>query len=229
MSLQLKVWGDFALFSRPETKSEPQTYPAIIPTAARGILESIFWKPEFHYQLHQAKVLNPIKFLELKINNVDSRINPKDVINWSINKTGGFISSQHRTQRNYVLLKNVAYVIEFDIVLEPCTKNGLRKYLKQFSDRVENGRCFQRPFFGCKEHVAYFEWATGEEKVAPELLHLTIDMGAVPYDVSFTPSETNQRFYNQTFDKQTGERGFKPGYMQATYKNLKIDNGIIVF
>jgi CRISPR-associated protein Cas5d len=229
VSLELKVWGDFALFTRPETKSEPQSYPAIIPSAARGILEAIFWKPEFRYKLHSAKVLNPIKFLNLKINNLDTRVNPKDVLKWSIDKKGGFAAAQNRTQRNYVLLKDVAYVIKFDLILEQYTEHPLSKYIGQFSKRVDKGSCFSRPFFGCKEFVAYFDWATGQETVAKELEYLTIDMGTVCHALDFVPSQAKKLFYNKAFDSTTGERGFKPGYMQSHYKDLKIENGIIIF
>lgn len=228
MSFELKVWGDFALFTRPETKSEPVSYPGIIPTAALGILESIFWKPEFKYQINSAKVLNPIRFINLKINNVHKRINPADILKRE--KEWEFIAPDYRTQRNYTLLRDVAYVLNFDIVLEEHTQSPFCKYQEQLTNRVDNGRCFFRPFFGCREHVAYFEWATGKETVAPELNHITIDMGTVPTCVSFVPCDSRKDFYNKaTINPKTGERGFKPGYMQVKHKNLKIENGIIIF
>lgn len=55
---EVKVYGEYGCFTRPENKAEPVSYEAITPSAARGILESIYWKPEFEWHVREVEILS---------------------------------------------------------------------------------------------------------------------------------------------------------------------------
>ena len=180
--MKLRTYGERALFTRPETLAEPCSYPAITPTAIKGLLESIFWKPEMRYKIKSVMVLKPIQFRTTMINSVKSKVTTAHL------KTG-FVASKHRTQRNYTYLVDVDYVIDFDVELNAHADMGVWKYTDQITRRIDKGQCFRQPFFGVKEHVAYFEWATGAETPHESLKYLQIDMGYVPLEIDHTDNK----------------------------------------
>lgn len=158
------VWGKLACFTSPETKVERVSYPTPTPSAARGILESIFWEPEMYYEVRQIKIINPLKWINIMRNEIKSKTS-FTVAQRSIAGGEGYYHEDDRTQRNTLALKDVAYVIKAEIFLKPyaAEKYEIGKYLDQFNRRVRKGQCFRQPCMGLKEFIAFFEPANGQE------------------------------------------------------------------
>jgi CRISPR-associated protein Cas5d len=145
-TVRLKVWGDFACFTRPDLKVERMTYPCMTPSAARGILDCILWKPEFVWHAQRILVLKPVKFASVKRNEINK-------------KQGKFpiIVEENRAQRNSIVLKDVAYIIEASVAQATSpVANPTRKYVEMFNRRVSKGQCWRRPYLGTREFAAEF-------------------------------------------------------------------------
>lgn len=155
--LDVKVWGEFACFTRPELKVERVSYPVLTPSAARGVLEAIFWKPQFTWIIREIWVLRPIEFFSILRNEIKSRQTERTAQGWARNGQGGFFAPDDRTQRHTLALRDVAYVIKADIELQPGVSDDIAKYRDQFRRRVQRGRCFSAPYLGCREFTAFFE------------------------------------------------------------------------
>ncbi|MGN6811498.1 MAG: type I-C CRISPR-associated protein Cas5c [Thermomicrobiales bacterium] len=169
--LSVTVWGAFACFTRPEMKVERVTYPVMTPSAARGILESIFWKPEFHWQVREIWVLRPVRYFSILRNEVTKIINVQDMRRWAQND-GHFFADEteepkNRAQRHTLALRDVAYCIFADIMLRPHATDDVAKYRDQFRRRVRAGQCFTRPYLGCREFAANFAEPDGSERPIP--------------------------------------------------------------
>jgi CRISPR-associated protein Cas5d len=158
--VRLHCWGDYALFTRPEMKVERVSYDVITPSAARGILEAIYWKPEIRWVIDRLHVLNPIRLTSQRRNEVGCKIRTRgpDRAEQAMKKGRGRLGiyvETERQQRAAMLLRDVAYVIEahFDIVDgEP----NEAKHLDQFNRRARAGQCFTRPYLGTRECAADF-------------------------------------------------------------------------
>ena len=149
--LKVKIWSEAACFTRPEMKVERVSYPCPTPSAARGILEAIFWKPEFEWRVREIWVLKPIRYLSLLRNEVDSRASVSSA------RSGGlFIAEDHRVQRHTLALRDVGYLIHADVSLKGHADSDPAKYRDQFRRRVNRGQCFHRPYLGCREFAAAF-------------------------------------------------------------------------
>ena len=151
--LQVKVWGDFACFTRPEMKVERVSYSVMTPSAARGILEAIFWKPEFEWRVEEIWVLNPIRHFSILRNET----------NLKQSKGGDYFSDEDRAQRHTLALRDVAYIIKADIRLRSHADADIAKYRDQFRRRVKKGQCLHRPGLGCREFAADFSEVDGNE------------------------------------------------------------------
>lgn len=162
-SLEVKVWGKWACFTRPEMKVERVTYPVMTPTAAQGVLEAIFWKPEFTWRVREIAVLKPIIYTNIMRNEVNSVASERSARGWEKAGRGGFVASEDRAQRNTLALKDVAYVIRADVELKPGVDAHEAKYRDQFRRRVERGQCFAQPYLGCREFSAFFAEPTDED------------------------------------------------------------------
>ncbi|CCH29337.1 type I-C CRISPR-associated protein Cas5c [Actinosynnema sp. NPDC047251] len=148
----LVVTGDYACFTRPESKAERISYPVMTPSAAVGVLESVFWKPEFDYVVRRIEVLRKIQWFRIRRNET---ANPPALS--TILKQGKqfhYDASADRDQRFTLALRDVAYRIHADIRLRPRANEGFRKYLSQFERRVERGASFSHPYLGCREFSA---------------------------------------------------------------------------
>jgi CRISPR-associated protein Cas5d len=167
-NLKVKVWGDWACFSRPEMKVERVSYEVMTPSAARGILEAIFWKPAFQWHVRKIHVLNPIRRMSLRRTEVKSK--PSFGRKSSITDP----TPPNRTRRNTLALRSVAYIIEANVHLVGYGKDEPpAKYRDQFRRRVNRGQCFFRPYLGCREFAARFGEPDGEE----ETIDRTEDLG----------------------------------------------------
>lgn len=193
MSVRLRVWGDFACFTRPEMKVERVSYDVMTPSAARGVVEAIYFKPEIRWHIERIHVLNPIRFTSLRRNEVASKVpagNVKQAMKAGRGRLGLFVE-EDRQQRAATILRDVDYVIEarFDII---DGENNVGKHLDQFNRRAREGRCFQRPYLGCREFPADFELIEPGQptpKAAPELLGER-DLGFILHDIDFANQMT---------------------------------------
>lgn len=192
--LAVRVWGDFACFTRPEMKVERVSYPLPTPSAARGILEAIFWKPEITWQIEEIWVLNPIRYFSILRNEVNSRASERVAAAWE-RAGGGYDVSGDRAQRHTLALRGVDYVIRAQIILRPEVEADAAKFRDQFRRRVDQGRCFATPYLGCREFSASFRNPDGSEKP----LDLTDEVGPMLLDLDYDTDGFGQgkpRFFN---------------------------------
>lgn len=195
--IKLQIWGNLALFTRPEMKVERVSYDVITPSAARGIVEAIYWKPEIRWRVTRLTVLNPIRFTSLRRNEVASKVSAANVGRAMKSGRGnlGLYVEDDRQQRAATMLRDVAYVIEarFDIV---SGDDNAGKHLDMFRRRAEKGQCFHRPYLGARECICDFAWH-GEADEVPavhEELTGTRDLGFMLHDIDFKNNMTPRFF-----------------------------------
>lgn len=188
--IRLKVWGEYACFTRPEMKVERVSYDVMTPSAARGILEAIHWKPAIRWVIDRIHVLRPIRFETIRRNEVGSKI-PAASVKTAMKRASlaGLhqVTEEDRQQRATLALRNVAYVIEahFEMTRRAGADDNPAKHHDMFRRRAEKGQCFHRPALGCREFVADFAWA--EEVPATQLPEdqRNRDLGWMLYDLDF--------------------------------------------
>lgn len=159
--IRLHVWGERACFTRPELKVERVSYDVPTPTAARGILEAIHWKPAIRWQVTRIHVLKPIKFQSFRRNEVGARIsaaNARSAMARGTTDGLGMAVDENRQQRAATILIDVAYVIEahFDLTDKATDDDTAAKHIAMFNRRAAAGQCFHRPCLGTREFPAEF-------------------------------------------------------------------------
>lgn len=200
----VEVWGERALFSRPELSVERMSYDCITPSAARGILESIYWHPGMAYRIDSIVVLNPIRFSTIRINEVSNKVSALEMKRAIIN--GGPLpyldvsNGKERQQRTSTYLTNVHYIIKahFDLVPKRMGERDTEgKHISILRRRLARGQCFQQPYFGISEFPAFFKehdgaglsdgyYADVEEK----------DLGLMLYDMDYSnPADITPMFF----------------------------------
>ncbi|CAN5551324.1 type I-C CRISPR-associated protein Cas5c [soil metagenome] len=187
--LKLKVWGDYACFTRPEMKAERVSYEVMTPSAARGLLEAIYWKPEIQWRIRRIAVLNPIRRASIQRNEVSGVASPRAIRN-AFEKGDGYsyFADDDRTQRHTLALRDVAYLIEADI--EPVgrgVEDHPAKHRDIFRRRVARGQCFHRPYLGCREFAASFAEPEGTEQP----IGRTEPFGRMLFDLRYDGSGVN--------------------------------------
>jgi CRISPR-associated protein Cas5d len=188
--VQVKVFGDQACFTRPELGTERVSYEVMTPSAARGILEAIFWKPEIKWCVREIQVLSLVRRVGIVRNEIsDSQRPGQRYVADRGREDGG-----KRMQRHTLFLRDVSYFIKAQITTE---QENTVKYLDQFRRRVRKGQCFRQPVFGMRECVAYFEPPDGSEM---PLEDLSTDLGLMfgGYDYDKGPPEP--RFFRARLD-----------------------------
>ena len=199
--VQVRVWGEYACFTRPEMKVERVSYDVITPSAARGILEAIHWKPAIRWVIERIYVLNPIRFQNIRKNEVGKKISVDKAESAmkrdTLDGLGLDIEDSHlREQRAMLALRDVDYVICAHFKLtdkaDPDTEN-VGKHLDVFNRRLAKGQCFQRPCLGLRECIADFEPCTEMPKIAQENYGIR-DLGWMLYDIDFA-HQSQPRFY----------------------------------
>jgi CRISPR-associated protein Cas5d len=176
--LEVKVWGDFACFTRPTMKVERVSYPLMTPSAARGICEAIFWRPAVSWEIQEIAVLKPIRYTSFIRNEVNSRASERVAKGWEANG-GGYVASTDRAQRHTLALRDVSYVIRAQLSLQPGVPDDIAKFRDQFRRRVRQGRCFTMPYLGCREFSAFFAEPDGTERPidrSEDLGHMLLDL-----------------------------------------------------
>ncbi|MDA1191869.1 MAG: type I-C CRISPR-associated protein Cas5c [Candidatus Poribacteria bacterium] len=185
----VKVTGPYACFTRPEMKVERVTYETMTPSAARGVLEAIFWKPEFQWRVRQIDVLKPIRHWGLLRNEVSSVLSTRAVQGWEKNDSEVYFAEDDRTQRHTLALHDVAYVVHADVVLKPGVEEDPAKYRDQFRRRVARGQRFHQPYFGCREFTADFTEPSGNETP----ISVTASLGTMLFDIAYDPDKGRHR------------------------------------
>lgn len=189
MSIKIEVWGDYACFTRPEMKAERVSYDIMTPSAARGLIEAIYWHPGIRYHIDKIYILNPVRFTNIRRNEVKSVLSASSAL--TALRSGRPIASyagEDRQQRASLILKDVHYVIEahFDITREAPPGTNPCKVQAILKRRLENGQHYSQPYFGCREFPAYFrEWKENEVPALP----VTQDLGFMLYDNNYTNRE----------------------------------------
>ena len=180
--VSVRVRGEFALFTRPENKVERVSYPVMTPSAARGILEAIFWKPEFTWAIREIHVLpappdsvdqRPVRTLGILRNEVNSKMSPA--------RSDPYFADDDRAQRHSICLRDVDYVILAEANVKPGVVENHAKFRDQFRRRIERGQCYHRPALGCREFAAEFGPADG----APTPVDWTEDLGLMLWDLDY--------------------------------------------
>jgi len=185
--LELKAWGEYACFTRPEMKAERVSYSVMTPSAARGLLGAIFWKPEISWQIREIWVLNPIRHFSILCNEVNNKATPATARGWA--KTGGgYFAEEDRAQRHTLGLRDVAYLIKADVVLASHAVEDVAKYRDQFRRRVHRGQCYHQPYLGCREFVASFGPPDGMEQA----VDFTDTLGRMLFDLDYAPDKTGR-------------------------------------
>jgi CRISPR-associated protein Cas5d len=211
----LKVFGEFACFSRPEFKVERVSYVVPTPSAARGILEAIFWKPEFRYQIREIHILRLGTQVSILRNEIADRQSRKP------------ITVEHaRQQRTSLILKDVAYVIRAELVLRT-TDTEPGKYLDQFNRHLEKGQCHHTPCLGTREFAAAFEPAGDDDRGELQNPGLTLNLGNMLFDIAYVRGRDN-RDNELQFWKGSGEgRQIVSGHAVPLFFKASIQQGVI--
>lgn len=192
--VKLKVWGDYACFTRPEMKVERVSYDVMTPSSARGILEAIYWKPEITWVIDRIHVLKPIRFDNVRRNEIASKI-PLTTIRKAM-KDGsspvGLFVEDDRQQRAAMVLRNVVYVIEARFEFNSTEDNNTAKHKEMFERRAGKGQCFHHPYFGCREFPVQFELIEGNIPDSP--LTGEHDLGFMLHDIDYG-NDMEARFF----------------------------------
>lgn len=181
----LEIWGDYALFSRPEMKVERVSYDVITPSAARGIMEAIYWHPGIRYEVSRIFVLNKIKFANIRRNEVSQKISASNVKKFMKSKKGELYiaTSNDRTQRFSMVLKDVHYVIEIQV---ETTEENLLKTYNILERRLIKGQCYHTPYFGTREFPARFKLCEDISKMETAYPNEVRDLGFMLYDMDYS-------------------------------------------
>jgi CRISPR-associated protein Cas5d len=214
--LTVKVWSDFANFTRPEFSVERVSYEVMTPSAARGVLEAIFWKPEFTWEVEEIHVLKPIQRFSILRNEVSS---------WQSDRSAKdpdfhYYADADRTQRHTLCLRDVAYVIKANIKLKPHANADVAKYRDQFRRRVARGQCHHQPYLGTREFSAFFE--PPQESDHP--IERSDELGFMLLDMEFTETVDGTLTYLSHDAK--GAKVAK-GKAQPKFFRARLERGIL--
>lgn len=196
MSVRVEVWGEYACFSRVEFKVERVSYDVITPSAARGILETIYWHPGMKWVIDRIYILSPIKMTNIRRNEVQSKILASNVrAAMAGGKNPLYIStSKDIVQRASLVLQDVHYVIEahFNMTDKASESDNHGKFQDIMKRRLRKGQCFHQPYFGCREFPAKFkEWT--DEKIPA--IEETRDIGYMLWDIDFSDTSNIQPLF----------------------------------
>lgn len=194
-TFRVRVRGDLACFTRPEFSTERVSYELITPSAARGVLEAILWKPAIRWEVFSVSLLSPVRWIEFRRNEVNSRISTHDAAAAALN--GGhlreFYADEDRAQRNTLALRDVDYLIEARIHItgRAGSEDTPVKFQQMFLRRLERGQQHYQPYLGCREFPAWVEPVRG----MPERVDETRSLGLMLHDIEFG-AQNEARFFD---------------------------------
>lgn len=205
--VRLHVWGDYACFTRPEMKVERVSYDVITPSAARGILEAIYWKPAIRWRISKIHVLKPIRFESIRRNEVGVKASAATIASAMKAKSTNdlyILVDEHRQQRAATVLKDVAYVIEahFDLTSKAGDQDNPTKHIEQFKRRALKGQCFHQPCLGTREFPAHFALLEGDVMPSSTLTETgkNRELGWMLHDIDFHLGNTPHFFKAKLID-----------------------------
>ena len=192
MPIRLEVWGDYALFTRPEMKVERVSYDVMTPSAARGLVEAVYWHPGLKWTIDRIHVCAPIRFTNLRRNEVKSTVSARSARTVMERGKGELYlcASEDIQQRAALLLRDVRYVIEahFDLTNQAAPGDNPGKFQDIVKRRIKKGQFYHQPCFGCREFPAQFKWCEALPP-CPEELEGERDLGWMLYDMDYTDPE----------------------------------------
>lgn len=196
--IKLLVWGNYACFTRPEMKVERVSYEVITPSAVRGILESIYWKPAIKWVVDRIQVINQIRFDNLRRNEVGSKV-PTGNVRKALKGKPVLLcqyAADDRQQRATLLLRDVMYLLEahFIITGSATIKDTGAKHYAIFCRRARQGQCFQQPYLGCREFPARFRLIEDNEPLPHSQHQGKRDLGWMLYDIDYQEAMTPRFF-----------------------------------
>ncbi len=232
--IKLHISGDFACFTRPEMKVERVSYDVITPSAARGVLEAIYWKPQIRWVIDRIHVLKPIRFTNIRRNEVGSKASAPSTAAMKGESVAmlGILADdpKNRQQRAATLLQNVSYVIEahFEILEHRFERNGPElprkdceaKHLDMFNRRARSGQCFHQPCLGTREFPARFVLIEGDASLPASTLtedQKNRTLGWMLHDIRYLPATAEDK---DSFLTGQGKRvRTEPRFFNAEMKN----------
>lgn len=206
----IEVWGDYACFTRPEMKVERVSYDVITPSAARAVFEAIFWKPAIRWNVTKIEILEPIKWISVRRNEVGKVMSPQ---------TKQIFIEEDRQQRAGLFLRDVRYRLYAELeYVNPVNRKPSRltipeelidpeekqligkdenpgKYNAIFERRARKGQCFNQPYLGCREFSAHFRLVDNPEMEANSAISETRDLGFMLYDMDFTDEKDTKAMF----------------------------------
>lgn len=213
----IRVWGDFACFTRPEMKVERVSYPVITPSAARGVLEAIFWEPQMYYLIDTVHIVKRGRWISIRRNEVTSVISLDSVTKTWMNQPAkvspiqaGAGADSHCTQRNMLALQDVEYLITAEVCLTSLAqppRDNLGKYLDKIKSRARAGKCFHRPCLGVREFDANF--ALEEAGADAAFARRQRELAATGAPLIPIPYEPLGLMLYDVFDHEQRKQGFR--------------------
>jgi CRISPR-associated protein Cas5d len=201
--IKLHCWGEWACFTRPEMKVERVSYDVMTPSAARGVVEAIYWKPEIRWHVDRITVLKKIQFTSVRRNEVKDKIGAgaAKAMKDGVGNLAFYVDEgDNRQQRATLMLRDVGYVIEAHIEILSGPDN-IAKHLDQFNRRARKGGCYTRPYLGCREFAADFALLEAESVVPAVDASLAgpRDFGWMLHDIDFAdPKNMQAKFFHAT-------------------------------
>ena len=199
IGVRVKVWGDYALFSRPEMKVERCSYDIMTPSAARGIMEAIYWHPGMCWKIDRIHIMKPIQFTSIRRNEVKSKVSANNVLSvYNGAKKELFISSKEEiVQRASLLLKDVEYIIDahFEMTDKANDSDNPGKFKDIIMRRLKRGECYHTPYFGCREFPVNFCLCEEEEVHSAYEVVEEKDLGFMLYDMDYSEPENIQPMF----------------------------------
>ena len=196
-SLEVRIQGEMACFSRPEAKTERLSYEVMTPSAARGILEAVLWKPAIRWQVEQIAVLKPIRVFTFRRNEVNTKASAPAASN-PLLKRGGrppyLVIEDRRSQRNMVALRDVDYIVRahFTLTERAGAKDNVTKFVEMFERRIARGQSWHHPYLGCREFPATVMPVEAGWKAEP----ITRDLGIMLWDIEYGSKENRPIFFH---------------------------------
>ncbi|MGO9113127.1 MAG: type I-C CRISPR-associated protein Cas5c [Thermoguttaceae bacterium] len=199
---EVRIRGQLACFTRPEFKTERLSYEVLTPSAARGVLEAILWKPAICWHIRRIRLLSPVQFVQFRRNEVNSRVaTPKAA---AASRTGAgiddYFADEDRAQRNTVALQDVDYAVDAEMVMtsRAGSDDNPRKFDEMFRRRLERGQFHSQPYLGCREFPAIVEPYRGDP---PPQEEESRDLGLMLHDIRYSAAGNQAVFFNARLNK----------------------------
>ena len=195
--VKIECWGPYACFTRPEMKAERVSYDVMTPSAARGLVEAIYWHPGLRYVIDEIDVLNPIKFTNIRRNELMHKLSASSVkANAKKGKPIMIVTRQDIMQRASTVLKDVRYCItlHFEMTDKAAAGDNPGKFREMLTRRARKGQCYHQPYCGTREFAACYRLAEDEEVLIP--YPYTQSLGYMLYDMDYSnPEQITPMFF----------------------------------